>query len=132
MDAKWYVVDVKGKVLGRIATEIADLLRGKKKTFFTPQHDCGDYVVAINAKEVVLKGNKLDKKMYFTHSGYRGGGKHQSARLVLEKHPERLLYLAVFGMLPKNRLRKKMIGKLKIFTGPEHTHQGQNPELIEL
>ena len=132
LEKKWYLVDLKGKTLGHAAVKIADLLRGKGKTFFTPQHDCGDCVVAINAQEVLLQGGKLDKKMYRRNSGYPGGLKEKKARDVMATEPERAILEAVAGMLPKNRLRKKMLNNLKIYAGTEHTHHGQNPQSVNL
>lgn len=122
---KWVLVDVKGKLLGPTAAEIADLLRGKKKTFFSKQFDCGDYVVAINAKEIKLAGKKMDTKLYQWHTQYPGGLRERTAKQVLEQKPEQLLYDAVWGMLPRNKSRKHIIKKLRIFPGPEHNHKAQ-------
>lgn len=124
---KWFLLDVKGKTLGQVSTQIADLLRGKGKPFFTPQHDCGDHVVVINAKEVRLAGNKMDTKMYYWHTQYPGGIKSRTARQIMSTKPDKVLYDSVRGMLPRNRLRKKIISKLHIFPGPEHTHSSQSP-----
>ncbi|MEK7528686.1 MAG: 50S ribosomal protein L13 [Patescibacteria group bacterium] len=128
----WLLVDLKGKVLGHIATEIADLLRGKHKAIFTPQYDCGDYVVAINASEIVLNATKRDTKEYFRHTGFPGGLRTRFAAQVLDTHPDRVIVDAVKGMLPKNKLQKQFLNKFKVFTGPEHTHQGQNPQPFAL
>jgi large subunit ribosomal protein L13 len=124
---KWFLIDAKGKTLGQLSTKIADLLRGKGKPFFTPQHDCGDHVVVINAKEVRLAGNKMDTKMYYWHTMYPGGIKSRTARQIMDKKPDKVLYDAVRGMLPRNKLRKKLISKLHLFSGPEHTHSSQSP-----
>lgn len=131
-DQKWYIIDLKDKVLGKAATEIANLLRGKNKPGFSPNTICGDYVVAINAQEVKLTGKKLSDKEYVTHSGFPGGIKKTPAGKMLQEKPEELIRQAVFGMLPKNRLRKKMMLKLKIFSGAEHTHDAQQPVSIDL
>ncbi len=122
---KWHLVDAKGKVLGRIATEIADLLRGKNKVTYTPHTASGDYVVVINAEKVVLTGNKLEDKMYVRVSGYMGGKKETAAKDVLAKHPERLIEHAVKGMLPKNRLTKFVFKYLRVYVGTEHPHEAQ-------
>jgi large subunit ribosomal protein L13 len=123
----WYVVDAEGQTLGRLATRIATVLRGKHKADFTPHVDGGDYVIVINADKVVLSGRKLDQKKYHHYSGYPGGLRTQSARQVLAAHPERLLEGAVRGMLPKNRLSRAVIGKLKVYAGAEHPHVAQLP-----
>lgn len=123
----WVVFDLENKVLGRAASKIADLLRGKDKASFTPHMDTGHFVVAINASKIRLTGRKLDEKLYRHHSGYPGGLKTKTAREVLAKHPDRLLKEAVWGMLPKNTLSRHLIRKLKIYSGPEHPHQAQNP-----
>jgi large subunit ribosomal protein L13 len=128
----WYLIDAKGKTLGRIATEISVLLRGKNKPTFTPNTDTGAFVVVINAKDVRLTGNKLDQKMYHKHSGYIGGLKSMNAKEMLEKFPERVIFQAVKGMLPKNRLANKIITKLKVYAGEEHPHKAQNPIKIEV
>ncbi len=128
----WYLIDAKGKTLGRIATRIAVLLRGKNKPTFTPNVDCGAFVVVINAKDVKLTGGKLDKKIYYRHSGYIGGLKAISARKMLKEHPERLIVHAVKGMLPKNRLGNRLITKLKVYADENHPHKAQNPEKIEV
>jgi large subunit ribosomal protein L13 len=125
IEKKWVLVDASGKILGRMATEIADILRGKNKPVYTPHVDTGDFVVVVNAEKVQLTGKKWDQKFYYRHSGYVGGIKAQSAKEVLEKKPETLIRHAVKGMLPKNRLGRKMINKLKIYRGSEHPHEAQ-------
>ena len=125
IEKKWVLVDASGKILGRMATEIADILRGKNKPVYTPHVDTGDFVVVVNAEKVQLTGKKWDQKFYYRHSGYVGGIKAQSAKEVLEKKPETLIRHAVKGMLPKNRLGRKMINKLKVYRGPEHPHEAQ-------
>jgi len=129
---KWYLVDAKDKVLGRIATEIAVHLRGKHKPIFTPHADTGDFVVVINAEKVMLTGRKWDNKMYYRHSGYIGGLKQISAKKLLEKRPEDILHFAVKGMLPKNSLGRRQLKKLKVYAGPDHPHQAQQPENLEI
>jgi large subunit ribosomal protein L13 len=126
-ERKWWVVDADGKVLGRLATELADVLRGKNKAIFTPHVDTGDFVVVINAEKVKLTGKKLTEKMYYRHSGYLGGLKSLSAGELLRKKPEALIHHAVKGMLPKNRLGRSMIKKLKVYAGTEHPHEAQQP-----
>ena len=132
VDKKWYLVDAGEKVLGRLATEIAVILRGKNKPIFTPHMDAGDYVVVVNADKVMLTGNKLEKKIYYRHSGYPGGLKKITAGDMLEKKPERLIMLAVKGMLPKNSLGRRQLTKLKVYAGPNHHHQAQQPEKLEI
>jgi len=132
VEKKWYVVDVNGKVLGRAATRIARILMGKTKPQYTPHVDVGDYVIVVNAEKVELTGKKWDQKVYYRHSGYPGGLKAIKARDLLNKHPERLIKLAVKRMLPKNKLGRKMLKKLKVYAGPEHPHAAQKPEKIEL
>jgi len=126
-ERRWWLVDADGKVLGRLATEVADVLRGKNKAIFTPHVDTGDFVVVINAEKVKLTGNKLSDKMYHRHSGFIGGLKSISAGNLLQKKPEAVIQHAVKGMLPKNRLGRKMIKKLKVYAGPEHPHEAQQP-----
>ena len=129
IERKWYILDATNKPLGRIATEAARLLRGKHKAIFTPHVDTGDFVIIINAGQAVLTGNKINQKVMYKHSGYPGGLKETpDSRLMAEK-PERALEAAVRGMLPKNRLGRKMIKKLKVFAGAEHIHQAQKPEV---
>lgn len=130
-ERKWFVVDVGGKVMGRQASEIARLLRGKHKAEYTPFLDCGDFVVVVNAENITFTGRKLDQKMYYRHSGYPGGIKQMTAREMMDKKPERALMLAVKGMLPKGPLGRQMLKKLKIYTGAEHPHEAQKPEQIE-
>ncbi len=131
-EKNWYVIDAEGRILGRLASEIATLLRGKHKPIFTPHMDAGDYVVVINADKVVLTGDKLEKKVYYRHSGYVGGLRKTTGREMLRKKPENLLKLAVKGMLPKNSLGRRQLGKLKIYAGPDHPHQAQRPEKLEV
>jgi large subunit ribosomal protein L13 len=128
----WYLVDADNKVLGRLASELAKMLRGKNKPDFTPHVDTGDYVVVINAKKVNLTGNKLKDKVYYRHSGYPGGIKSMTAEDLKAKRPEDLVRLAVKGMLPKNRLGRKLFKKLKVYAGAEHPHQAQQPKPIEI
>ncbi len=128
IEHRWYVVDAEGKVLGRLASEVARILRGKHKPTYTPHLDTGDYVVVINAEKIELTGNKADQKTYFRHSGYMGGEKHIPFRRMQEKHPERIIELAVKGMLPKNALGRQMRDKLRVYAGPEHPHQAQQPQ----
>lgn len=127
---KWYIVDAKGKVPGRIATAIADKLRGKDKPIFTPHMDCGDFVIIINADQVRLTGHKIDQKLYHKHSGFPGGYDNLTARELLEKHPTKLMEFAVSGMLPKNKLRDVFMSKLKVYAGAEHPHEAQQPETL--
>jgi len=128
----WYVVDARGQTLGRLASEIARIVRGKHKPIYSPSVDVGDYVIVINAEKVLVTGRKLDQKMYHRHSGYPGGLKQVSLRRMLEEHPTRVVEHAVRGMLPKNRLGRKMAKKLKVYAGPEHPHEAQQPEPLEL
>jgi len=124
---KWCVVDAEGKVLGRLATEVANILRGKNKPFYTPHVDTGEFVVVINAAKVQLTGKKWTQKPYFHHSGYRGGLKELSAEALLEKKPEEMIRKAVKGMLPKNKLGRKTLKKLKVYASSEHPHEAQVP-----
>jgi large subunit ribosomal protein L13 len=124
---EWYLVDAEGKTLGRLATQIADTLRGKRK----PQVDTGDFVIVVNAEKVHVTGNKLDQKRYYRHSGYPGGLRSRTLREQLERRPTEVLRVAVKGMLPKNRLARQQITKLKIYAGPEHPHEAQNPKPLE-
>ena len=128
----WYVVDAAGKTLGRLATQIADTLRGKTKPQYTPHVDTGDFVVVVNAEKVHVTGNKLDQKLIHRHSGYPGGLKTRTLREQLERRPTEVLRKAVKGMLPRNRLSRAQITKLKIYAGPEHPHQAQSPKPLEL
>ena len=128
VEKKWLVIDASGKTLGRLATEVARLLRGKHKPTYTPNVDTGDYVIVLNASEMVLTGNKLDQKMYRYHTGYAGGLKETTYRNLMAKNPEKALEVAVKGMLPKNSLGRQMFKKLKVYAGAEHDHAAQKPE----
>lgn len=132
IERRWFVVDAEGKILGRVATEVARILRGKHKPTYTPHLDTGDYVVVINADKVELSGKKADQKTYFRHSGYMGGERFIPFRSMLEKHPERVIELAVKGMLPKGALGREMRKKLKVYAGAEHPHQAQQPQLLNV
>jgi large subunit ribosomal protein L13 len=132
VERKWYVVDAKGKTLGRLASEVAMLLRGKHKPQFTPHVDTGDFVIVINAAQVELTGKKLEKKIYYRHSGYPGGLKAITAGDLRAKNPQRMIELAVKGMLPKNSLGRQQFKKLKVYAGSEHPHQAQQPVEWEL
>ena len=125
---EWYLVDAEGKTLGRLATQIADTLRGKRKPQFTPHVDTGDFVVVVNAEKIQVTGNKLDQKRYYRHSGYPGGLRSRTLREQLDRRPTEVLRIAVKGMLPKNRLARQQITKLKIYAGPEHPHDAQEPK----
>ena len=127
---KWYVVDASQYTLGRLASRVASILRGKNKPEYTPYVDCGDYVIVINAKDAKLTGNKIDQKTYFRHSGYIGGAKEVPIKEMLEKHPERVFEHAVKGMLPKGALGEQMYKKLHVYAGPEHKHEAQKPEVL--
>ena len=129
IERKWLVIDASGKTLGRLATAVAKLLRGKHKPTYTPFADAGDYVIVINAAEMVLTGKKLDQKMYRHHSGYAGGLKEIDYRTLMSKNPEKALELAVKGMLPKNSLGRQMFRKLHVYAGAEHNHSAQKPEV---
>ena len=128
---EWYLVDAEGKTLGRLATQIADTLRGKRKPQYTPHVDTGDFVIVVNADKIQVTGNKLDQKRYYRHSGYPGGLRSRTLREQLERRPTEVLRVAVKGMLPKNRLARQQITKLKIYAGPEHPHEAQNPKPLE-
>lgn len=128
---EWYVVDATGQTLGRLATQIATVLRGKHKPTYTPHMDCGDFVIVVNADKVHVTGRKLDQKFYYRHSGYPSGLKQISLRHQLEQHPDRVIRLAVRGMLPKNRLGRQMIKKLKVYATPDHPHQAQQPKPLK-
>lgn len=132
VERKWYVIDAEDQVLGRVATVIASILRGKHKPEFTPFVDTGDFVVVVNASKVRVSGNKETQKIYRRHSLYPGGLKEINFQEMQEKHPERIIKLAVKGMLPKNALGRQMIKKLKVHSGPEHTHDAQKPEVWEI
>jgi large subunit ribosomal protein L13 len=128
----WYLVDVDGKVLGRVATQIANILRGKNKPTFTPSVDTGDFVIVVNAEKIALTGNKMADKMYYSHSGFPGGIKEINAEKLIQKKPEDLIKKAVKGMLPKNKLSRHMLSKLKIYSGSEHPHKAQQPKTVTL
>jgi len=128
----WWLVDATDKPLGRLASEVARVIRGKHKPMYTPHLDTGDNVVVINAEKVILTGTKADKKTYFRHSGYMGGEKHIPFKRMIQTHPERVIELAVKGMLPKNALGRELRKKLKVYAGEEHPHQGQRPEPLDL
>ena len=132
LERRWYLVDAEGKTLGRLATQIADLLRGKGKAQYTPHVDTGDFVIVINAEKIAVTGKKLDEKLYYRHSGYPGGLRSRSLREQLERRPTEVLRKAVKGMLPRNRLARQQINKLKIYAGPEHPHEAQKPEPLEV
>ncbi|MEJ2559302.1 MAG: 50S ribosomal protein L13 [Anaerolineae bacterium] len=132
IERKWFVIDAQGQTLGRLATRVATVLRGKHKPIYTPHIDCGDYVIVVNAEKINVTGQKLDQKIYYRHSGYPGGLKQVTLRRQLQTHPERVIEAAVRGMLPKNRLGRKMFRKLKVYDGPEHPHQAQQPEPLDL
>lgn len=132
IERKWYVVDAKGKNLGRLSSEIAKVLRGKNKPIFTPHADCGDYVIVINAKDITVTGKKLDQKIYYHHSDYVGGMKETTLREMLDKHPERVLEHAVKGMLPKGPLGRAMYKKLFVYAEGEHKHEAQQPVALEI
>jgi len=132
IERKWWVVDAEGKALGRLASEVASVLRGKHKPMYTPHLDTGDHVVVVNAEKVVLTGKKADQKTYFRHSGYMGNEKHIPFKRMQARYPERVIELAVNGMMPKNKLGRSMRQKLKVYEGPEHPHQSQKPEPLEI
>jgi large subunit ribosomal protein L13 len=129
---EWYLVDAEGQTLGRLATRIADTLRGKGKPQYTPHVDTGDFVVVVNAEKIQVTGNKLDQKRYYRHSGYPGGLRSRTVREQLDRRPTEVLRTAVKGMLPKNRLARQQITKLKIYAGPEHPHEAQAPKPLNL
>ena len=131
VERKWFVVDADGETLGRLASRIATVLRGKHKPIYNPAVDTGDYVIVVNAGKIHTTGRRLDQKKYYRHSGYPSGLKERTLREMLEKHPERVIQRAVRGMLPKNVLGRKMIRKLKVYAGPDHPHQAQQPEPLE-
>jgi len=129
---EWYVVNAEGKTLGRLASGIAKVLKGKHKPYYTPHLDCGDYVIVLNAGKIRVTGKKLDTKTYYRHSGYPGGLKAVVLRTQLEKHPERVLKAAVWGMLPKGRLGRQIFKKLKVYAGTDHRHLAQKPKTLEV
>lgn len=128
----WYLVNVEEKVLGRVATQIASILRGKNKAMFTPSVDTGDFVIVVNAEKIALTGNKMADKVYYSHSGFPGGIKSITAGKLIDKKPEELIRKAVKGMLPKNKLARHMLSKLKIYTGSEHPHKAQQPKVLDI
>ena len=132
IDRKWYVVDAEGKTLGRLASEVAKVLRGKNKAIFTPHIDTGDYVIVVNAEKIKVTGKKLEQKVYYRHSDYVGGMKETTLKEMLNKHPERVIEYAVKGMLPKGPLGRDMITKLYVYAGPDHKQQAQKPEVLEI
>lgn len=132
IERKWYVVDATGHTLGRLASEIASILRGKNKPTYTPHIDTGDYVIVVNADKIQVTGKKLDQKVYYNHSDYVGGMKETTLREKMAKKPEDVIYLAVKGMLPKGPLGREMITKLHVYAGADHKHQAQKPEILEI
>ena len=132
VDRKWHVIDADGLVVGRLASRVAMVLRGKNKPIFTPHTDTGDFVVIINAEKIRFTGRKMDQKAYYHHTGYPGGIKKAIAKDIMKDHPERIFISAVKGMLPKNTLGRQQLSKLKVYRGTEHPHQAQNPEVLDL
>lgn len=132
VERNWYVVDAEGQTLGRLATRVATILRGKHKANYSPAVDVGDYVIVVNAEKIHVTGRRLDQKVYYRHSGYVGGLTEITLRQQLERNPDRVVSDAVRGMLPKNSLGRKMVRKLKVYAGPDHPHQAQQPEQMEL
>ena len=132
VDRKWHVIDADGLVVGRLASRVAMVLRGKNKPIFTPHTDTGDFVIIINAEKLRFTGRKMDQKAYYRHSGYPGGIKKEIAKDIMKNSPERIFISAVKGMLPKNTLGKQQLSKLKVYRGKEHPHQAQNPEVLDL
>jgi large subunit ribosomal protein L13 len=132
VERHWYVVDAEGQTLGRLATQIADTLRGKRKPEYTPHVDTGDFVVVVNAEKISVTGQKLDQKLYHRHSGYPGGLRSRTLREQLDRRPTEVIRKAVKGMLPRNRLGRAQLGKLKVYAGPEHPHQAQSPQPLEV
>jgi large subunit ribosomal protein L13 len=128
----WYVVDAENKTLGRLASQIAEVLRGKRKPTYTPHIDVGDFVIVVNAEKVAVTGDKREKKLYWRHSGYPGGIRSRTLGDLLEKRPEEVIRRAVKGMLPRNRLARQQLRKLKVYAGPDHPHQAQKPEQLEI
>lgn len=128
----WYLIDAKDKILGRMASRIAMILQGKTKPIYTPHVDTGDFVIVINAEKIKLTGNKMNDKVYYTHSGYPGGFKEHPVKIWLEKHPDRVINMAVKRMLPKTKLGDAMLKKLKIYSGPDHLHEAQQPKVLEI
>ena len=132
VERKWYVIDAEGKPLGRVASKAAHILRGKHKATYTPHIDCGDYVIIVNASKVLLTGNKLEDKKYYSHSQYPGGLRTRTAKEMIEKYPEEMVEKAVKGMLPKNRLGRAMYKKLFVYAGSDHKHMAQKPEEMDV
>lgn len=132
VERNWYVVDATGKTLGRLATQVATVLRGKNKPTYTPHVDCGDYVIVVNADKVVLTGNKLEDKKYYNHSGYPGGLRERTAKEMIEKYPEEMVERAIKGMLPHGRLGRAMGKKLFVYCGSDHKHEAQKPVALEI
>ena len=132
IEQKWWLINAEGKILGRIATEVASLLRGKKNPKFTPFMDCGDFVVIINAEKIEVSGRKEEQKKYYSHSGYPGGIKETSYKELLEQKPEEIIRKAVRGMVPKNKLGRAIFKKLKVYRGPNHPHEAQNPQEYQI
>jgi len=132
LESRWYVIDAEGQVLGRLATQVANILRGKHKPTYTPHLNCGDFVIVVNAAKIAVTGNRLDQKVYYRHSQYPGGLKQETLRQALEKHPDRVIERAVKGMIPHNRLGADVLQRLKVYAGPEHPHQAQQPVAWEL
>lgn len=132
VERQWYIVDAEGQILGRLASEIAKILKGKHKPIYAPNLDTGDYVIVINAEKIQVTGNKMDQKMYYRHSGYPGGLTGLTLREQMSRHPTRVIRFAVRGMLPHNRLGRAMLGKLKVYAGDAHPHAAQKPRALEL
>jgi large subunit ribosomal protein L13 len=131
LNARWYVIDAEGQILGRVATQVATILRGKHKPMFTPHLPCGDFVIVVNAAKVEVTGNRLEQKIYYRHSQYPGGLKQETLRQALQKHPERVIERAVKGMIPHNRLGADILHRLKVYAGPTHPHEAQQPIVWE-
>ncbi len=132
LEKRWFLVDAEGKVVGRLATKLATLLRGKGKPTFSPHLDCGDYIICINAEKVVFTGKKLEQKLYYRHSGYMGGQKSSTAERLLREKPREVIREAVKGMLPKNHLGRKLLKNLKVYAGSNHPHKAQMPQRLEI
>ena len=132
VERKWFVIDAEGVTLGRLATKVATILKGKHKPTFTPHVDCGDYVIIVNAEKINLTGKKLEDKKYYNHSGYPGGLRERNAGLMIEKYPEEMIERAVKGMLPKGRLGREMNKKLFVYSGPDHKHEAQKPTVLKI
>jgi large subunit ribosomal protein L13 len=131
VDRQWFVVDAEGQTLGRLASNIARILRGKHKPMYSPSVDCGDFVIVVNAEKIAVTGRRMDQKIYYRHSGYMGGLTEITLREQLDKYPDRVIEAAVRGMLPKNKLGRHMFKKLKVYAGPDHPHQAQQPAKLE-